>query len=67
MYVYRLLEGLFGYLPVPVAARSKVWVCGSSLDGIAGSTPASEMDVCLLCVLCVVQVEVCCECCVLCR
>ena len=26
--------------PVPVAARSKVWVCGRSLAGIAGSNPA---------------------------
>jgi hypothetical protein len=25
--------------PIPVAARSKVWVCGSSLAGIAGSNP----------------------------
>ena len=26
--------------PVPVAARSKAWVCDRSLDGIAGSNPA---------------------------
>jgi hypothetical protein len=25
---------------IPVAARSKVWACGNSLDGIAGSNPA---------------------------
>jgi len=25
--------------PIPVAARSKVWVCGRSLVGIAGSNP----------------------------
>ena len=40
---------LFGYLeyqnykllkPVPVAARSKAWVCGLSPAGIAGSNPA---------------------------
>ena len=36
---------------IPVAARSKAWVCGRSLDGILGS-PARDMDVC-------------CECCVL--
>jgi len=30
--------------PIAVAA----WVCGRSLAGIAGSNPASGMDVCLL-------------------
>jgi hypothetical protein len=38
-----------------VAAGSKVWVCGSSLDEIAGSNPAGGMSVCLLRVLCVVR------------
>jgi len=33
--------------PITVAARSKVWVCGHSLDGFAGSKPAGGMDVCL--------------------
>ena len=32
----------------PVAALSKVWVCGHSLTGIAGSNPAGGMDVYLL-------------------
>jgi hypothetical protein len=40
-----------GCKPVPVAARSKARFCGRSLAGIAGSTPAGGMDVCLLCVL----------------
>jgi hypothetical protein len=40
---------------VPVAARSKVWVCGRSLTGIVGSNPAGDIDVCLLWVLCVVR------------
>ena len=31
-----------------VAARSKAWVCGRSLAGIAGSNPAGGMDACLL-------------------
>jgi hypothetical protein len=31
--------------PVPVAALSKVWVCGLSLAGIAGSNPVGGMDV----------------------
>jgi hypothetical protein len=34
--------------PIAVAARSKPWVCGRSLAGIAGSNPARGMDVCLL-------------------
>jgi hypothetical protein len=40
-------------LPIPVAARSKPWVCGHWLVGIAGSNPSGDMDVCLLWVLCV--------------
>ena len=31
-----------------MAARSKEWVCGRSLAGIAGSNPARGMDVCLM-------------------
>jgi hypothetical protein len=34
--------------PIPVAAQSKVWVCGRSLVGIVGSNPAGGMDVCPL-------------------
>ena len=37
-----------GGLPIPVAARSKAWVCGSSPAEIVGSNPAEGMDVCLL-------------------
>jgi hypothetical protein len=33
---------------IPVAARSKAWVCGRSLAGIVGLNPAGDMDVCLL-------------------
>jgi hypothetical protein len=40
---------------VGVAARSKAWVCGRLLAGIAGSNPSGGMDVCLLCMLCVVR------------
>ena len=42
-------------MPIPVAERSKAWVCSCSPAGIAGSNPAGGMDVCLLCVC---QVEV---------
>jgi len=40
IYIYKLS-------PVPVAARSKEWVCGLSLAGIVGSNPTGGMDVCL--------------------
>jgi hypothetical protein len=33
---------------IPVATRSKAWVCGRLLAGIAGSNPAGGMDVYLL-------------------
>jgi len=35
-------------MPVPVAARSKAWVCGRSPAEIVGSNTAGGMDVCLL-------------------
>jgi hypothetical protein len=35
------------FLPIPVAAQSKAWVCGLSLAGIVGLNPAGGMDVCL--------------------
>ena len=40
-------------LPVPVAARSKAYVCGRSPAEIVGSNPTGSMDVCR--VLCVVR------------
>jgi hypothetical protein len=43
-------------LPIPVAARSKAWICCLCLAEIAGSNPAWHMDVCLLWVSCVVRV-----------
>jgi hypothetical protein len=42
-------------MAVPVAARSKAWVCSSALVEIVGSNPTGGMDVCLLWVLCVVR------------
>jgi len=35
-------------MPVPVAARSKAYVCGRSTAEIVGSNPTGGMDVCLL-------------------
>jgi hypothetical protein len=42
-------------MPIPVAARSKPWVCGRSLAAISGSNPAESMGVCLLSVSCIVS------------
>jgi hypothetical protein len=33
-------------LPISLAARSEVWVCGRSLAGIEDSNPAGGLDVC---------------------
>jgi hypothetical protein len=46
-------------LPVPMAARSKAWVCGRSLAGIVGSNSRPwDMDDCLLLSVVCCQVEV---------
>ena len=42
---------------IPLAVRSKAWVCGRSLAENAGSNSAGGMDVCLVSVVCR-QVEV---------
>jgi hypothetical protein len=34
--------------PIPVAERSKMRVCGRSLDGVEGSNPARGMHVCVV-------------------
>jgi hypothetical protein len=44
-------------LPIPVAARSKAWVCGRALAGVVGSNPAGCMHVCLLYLCCQVEVS----------
>jgi hypothetical protein len=36
-------------MPIPVAVRSKAWVCRRSLAGILGSNAAGGMDVCREC------------------
>jgi hypothetical protein len=47
-----VLRGIFvrkgEKVPIPVAERSKAWVCSCSPAEIAGSNPAGGMDVCLL-------------------
>jgi len=44
----------FLFLPIPVAARSNVWVCARSFVGIVDSNLAWGVDICLLRVFCVV-------------
>ena len=39
---------VFDFQPIPVAERSKAWVCSRSPAGIAGSNPAGGMDVCVV-------------------
>jgi len=41
-------QGKEDKMPVPVAARSKAWVCGRSPEETVGSKPTGGMDVCLL-------------------
>ena len=50
--VYRYIcHSSYSSLPVPVAARSKAWVCGCSLAEIVASNLTGDMNVCQLCVL----------------
>jgi len=37
--------------------RSKAWICGPSLAGIAGSNPARDMDISHECLCCQVEVS----------
>jgi hypothetical protein len=48
MCYYISLKKVLYKSPMPVAARSKAWVCGRSVTGIVGSNPVEGMDVCLL-------------------
>jgi hypothetical protein len=41
-------------LPLPMAARSKAWVCGRSNAGMAGLNPAGRVELCS-CECCVVS------------
>ena len=53
----RSVKGLLylSAIVIPVAARSKMWVCGLSLSGIAGSNSARVTDVCFYCECCVLS------------
>jgi hypothetical protein len=41
------LDGPGSNLLIPVAERSKAWVCGRWLAGVADSNPVGDMDVCI--------------------
>jgi hypothetical protein len=41
--------------PIPVAVRSKKWVCSRSLDGIAGLNDAESMGIFVPCDWCVLS------------
>ena len=45
---HKYINLILGVMPIPVAERSKAWVCSRSPNEIAGSNPAGGMDVCLL-------------------
>ena len=40
LYIWHIFS-----MPIPVAARSKAWVYGHCLAGIAGSNPAGDINV----------------------
>jgi len=44
-----VLDYVYTMPTIPVAARSKAWVCGRSLAGIVGSNPTGGIDVSLSC------------------
>jgi len=46
---HRIYHTNYSPAPIPVAARSKAWVCGRSPDETVGSNPAGGMDVCREC------------------
>jgi hypothetical protein len=44
----KLFRRIANIVSIAATARSKAWVCGRSIFGIAGSNPGGSMDVCLL-------------------
>jgi hypothetical protein len=42
------VKSMWDLWPIPVAVRSKAWVCGRSLARIVGSNPSGGMDVCVV-------------------
>jgi hypothetical protein len=54
----KVLVFVFFGNPIPVAARSKAWVCGRALAGIVGSNPAGAwISVSCECLCCQVEVS----------
>jgi hypothetical protein len=50
--VINLYQTIWHHMPIPVPVRSKAWVCGRSLDEIAGSNPTGGMSIGLVSVVC---------------
>jgi hypothetical protein len=50
----KLSWSIFGKLPIPMAARSKAYICGRLVSGVAGSKPAESMDLSVVFICCVV-------------
>ena len=48
IFYFRIFFNIIYAVPSPVAAVSKVWICGRLVAGIVGSNPAGDIDVCLL-------------------
>jgi hypothetical protein len=48
LFLYLFLSQAEKFLPIPMATRSKAWVCGRLLAGIAGSNSIGDIDVSLL-------------------
>ena len=46
--IINIMIACFFILPIPVAERSKAWVCSRWPAGIGGSNPAGGMDVCVV-------------------
>jgi hypothetical protein len=46
--VSKYLPNVVAIVQIPVAARSKAYICGRSPSEIAGSNPTEGVDVCLL-------------------
>jgi len=43
LFVLSQCRSCMSHLPIPGAARSKAWVCGRSLTGVAGSNTAGDI------------------------
>ena len=52
VFPYKIFGVYTGIWPIPVAERSKAWVCSRSPAEIAGSNPSGGMDCSVVSVVC---------------